>query len=163
VRAARVRSPHDDQVGGFDLLVGDGAATSTKDCRQTDDRGSVSSSIAGVDVVRPHDLASEPLSGIVHLVGRLRTAEHAEGRFGIRLRFTKALDNALERFIPAGFDQFAVLADERRGESCSWHGLPLVKSAKVAVQPFHDVGPVTRRLEALTYYTQHRSLGAQAR
>ena len=69
VRFTRVGSPHDDEIGGFDLFIGRRSAARTKHCRQTDDRGSVSSSIAGVDVVRPHDFPDELLCGVVHLVG----------------------------------------------------------------------------------------------
>ncbi len=74
---AGVRAPEHDQIGLLDFGVGRSASTSSKDCRQTDDARSVSSPVAGVDVVRAEDGASELLRRKVHLVGRLRAAEHA--------------------------------------------------------------------------------------
>ncbi len=79
MRLSRVRSPKDDQVGVLGLLVGARAAACPEDRRQTDDARSVSSSIAAIDVVAADDGASELLRDIVHLVGRLRAAEHAVG------------------------------------------------------------------------------------
>ena len=54
------------------------AATGSEDCRQTDDAGSVSSAVAGVDVVRADRHADELLGDEVHLVGGLRAREHAD-------------------------------------------------------------------------------------
>ena len=78
MRLARVRAPEHDQVGVRDLLVGARTAACPEYRRQTDDARSVSSSIAAIDVVAADDRASELLRDVVHLVGRLRAAEHAE-------------------------------------------------------------------------------------
>src|SRR4029077_8218330 len=76
VRLARVRAPQDDEVGFLDLLVGARAAPCSEYRRQTDDARGVSSTVAAVDVVAADDRARELLREIVHLVGRLRAAEH---------------------------------------------------------------------------------------
>ena len=120
MRFTRVRAPHDYEIGGFDFLVGNRSATCTKYCRQTDDRRSVSSSIARVDIVRPHDFPGESLRRIVHLVGRLRTAEHSERSFTGRLRCTKARNDSIEGLVPRSFNELTVLANKRRSEPCSW-------------------------------------------
>ena len=118
MRLARIRSPQDDRVGMLDLLVGAGAAACPEDRRQTDDARGVSSSIAAVDVVAADDATSELLRDVVHLVGRLRAAEHpvragrpsiagvAQGRCG-----------AVERFVPGGAPQIAAVAYERVRQS----------------------------------------------
>ena len=83
VGIASIRPPQDDYVSFFQGLVGTRAASRSEDRRQTDDAGSVSSSITAVDVVGPDDPTGEPLGGVVHLVGGLGAAEHPEGRWPV--------------------------------------------------------------------------------
>src|ERR1700682_1976389 len=78
VRLASVRAPEDDQVRLLSLAVRRGSSSGSEHCRQTGDAWSVSSPVAAVDVVAVHDCARELLGHKVHLVRRLRTAEHAE-------------------------------------------------------------------------------------
>ena len=63
VRLPRVGAPEHQQVGVLSLDVRRGAATRSEHCRQTDDRGSVSSAVAGVDVVAAHHDPRELLGG----------------------------------------------------------------------------------------------------
>ena len=121
MRFTRVRTPHDDEVGGFNFFIGNGAAASTKYCRQTDDRGSVSRSITGVDIVRPHHFAGKPLRSVVHLICRLRAAEHAKGRLAFVLNSSEASGDFLERLVPRCGDQFVVDTNERSSKSLPWH------------------------------------------
>jgi hypothetical protein len=51
MRVARVRSPQDQEIRFFDLLIGRRSAARTERSRQTDDAGSVSGAVARVDVV----------------------------------------------------------------------------------------------------------------
>jgi hypothetical protein len=91
---AGVRPPQHDQVGRLDLFVRRGAASDSGYCRQTGDARSMSSSIAAVDVVTAYDDSSELLCQIVHFVGRLRTAEHAESGSAFSPRPAAAASNA---------------------------------------------------------------------
>ena len=119
----RVGAPQQDHVGFLDLHVPDRSAARSEHCRQTDDGGSVSSSIAGVDVVRPHHHAGELLRQVVHLVRGLRAGEHAEG---VRLRAIRdrcpgnaePCGRPIERFVPRCRSQRRALrvAHHRRGQ-----------------------------------------------
>ena|GEM_PF-5312815 len=51
VSFAGVRAPKEDEIGFFDFLVGGGTSPGSKDCRQTDDAGGMSSSVTRVDIV----------------------------------------------------------------------------------------------------------------
>ena len=118
MRLAGVRSPQDDKVRLFYLAIGTGAATGSKDRRQTDDARSVSSTVAAVYIVAADHRSRELLCNEVHLVGRLRAAEHPEALRTMRFdRAAKALCSAVQRFIPACRTQLAVLADQRSGEA----------------------------------------------
>src|SRR5690348_10620763 len=70
-----VRSPEEDEVGVLRFLVGRRRAAGSQDGRQTDDRGSVSGSIAAVDVVVAEDLPGHLRREEVDLVGRFGAAE----------------------------------------------------------------------------------------
>src|SRR5947208_12849315 len=111
MRFARVRPPQDQQIRFLDLSVGRRPAARTKYLRQTDDARSVSSSVAGVDVVRPHYRAHELLGQKIDLVRRLRTAEHAErtGRV-FDPGAVQARGSGTERLVPAGWTKHPVLA-----------------------------------------------------
>ena len=76
VRLSGARPPQDDQVCFLDLLVGAGAASHPEHCRQTDDTGGVSSSVAAIDVVAADHHPRELLDREVQLVGGLGTAKH---------------------------------------------------------------------------------------
>jgi len=55
----RVRAPEQDEVRILDLAIGTSCATRTKNRRQTDDAGGVSSTVATIDVVGANDHASK--------------------------------------------------------------------------------------------------------
>src|SRR3954470_22428924 len=103
VRLARVRAPQENDVGLLDLLIGAGSTAGTEDRRQTGDAGSVSSSVAAVDVVGAQRHARQFLRGIVQLVGGLGAAEQAERRSARSIDGTaKPGRRALQRFVPGG-------------------------------------------------------------
>ena len=98
-----VRAPEDDDVGVLHLAVGGRPAACSEDCRQTDDGGSVSSAVAGVDVVRADGRAHELLGDEVHLVRRLRAREHADGIRALGGHNSlEPLGGTVERLVPGG-------------------------------------------------------------
>jgi len=110
-----VGSPQQDHVGFFDFGIGGGSPSGSKDCRQTDDARSVSSSIAGVDVVRRHGGPDELLGGVVHLIGRLGTTEHGERIASVILaNRSKPCRSSVKCLVPTCRPQFSVVADQRR-------------------------------------------------
>ncbi len=78
-RLARIRTPHDDEVGLLDFVVATGTSACSEHCRQTGDGRSVSSAVAAIDVVGVHYDSGEFLSHVVGLIGRFGTAEQPEG------------------------------------------------------------------------------------
>src|SRR5207237_5967102 len=118
VGLAGVRTPQDDEVRILNLLVRARAAAGPEYRRQTDDAGSMSGAVTGVDVVAADDLAGELLGQIVHLVGRLRAGKHAEGIGSMALdRRPETPGSAVERFLPARREELAPLADHRLRDS----------------------------------------------
>ena len=114
----RVRTPQDDHVRGLDVLVGRRATTGSEHCRQTDDARSVSSSVAGIDVVRADRDAHELLGEEVHLVRRLRAREHAEGVGPVLVsHLAEAGGGGIERLVPRRRAQHAVAAHEWLGDA----------------------------------------------
>src|SRR5205807_2032645 len=80
-----------------------GPASRTEHCRQTDDGGSVSGAVAGVDVVRRHHAAHELLGGVVHLVRRLGAREQSKRT--IRTTCPRPIEpgrSTVECFFPGG-------------------------------------------------------------
>src|SRR5258708_27426636 len=99
MRLARVRAPEKDDVGVLNLTIRARAASRAEDRRQTDDARRVSRAVAAVDVVAADDAACELLREIVHLVGRLRTAEQPEALRAVAPgHVAKAPGRARERF-----------------------------------------------------------------
>ena len=78
MRLARVRTPQKDRVRFFDLGIRTSTAARSKNRRQTDDAGGVSSPVATVDIVAPDHRSHELLRNVVQLVGCLGATEHAE-------------------------------------------------------------------------------------
>jgi hypothetical protein len=114
VRLPRVRSPQQDDVCLFDLTIRTCSSARSEYCRQTGDAGGVSSPVAAIDVVRPHDGADELLGRIVQLIRSLGAAEHAEApRIVLVYRPAKGLRHAIQSFIPRGWTMSTVFADER--------------------------------------------------
>ena len=108
-----IRTPQKDQVGVFDLSIRTGATARPEDCRQTGDTGGVSSPVAAIYVVAADHRANELLRNVVQLVGRLRTAEHAEGSRTVLLNFgLKAPDHTIQRLIPGCWTVRTVFGDE---------------------------------------------------
>lgn len=70
MRRTRVRSPEEDEIRVLGLLVAAGAATRSKNCRQTDDARSVSRSVTAVDIVVAEGDARELLRQEIQLVRR---------------------------------------------------------------------------------------------
>jgi hypothetical protein len=99
---ASVRPPEHDQVRILELKIGTGAATPTKNRRQTDDARGVSSAVATVDVVRAHDHPGKFLGQEIQLIRGLRATEHAESLRAVFLhRMPKADSDTVKGFFPA--------------------------------------------------------------
>jgi hypothetical protein len=114
VSIARVRSPEEDDVRVFHLLIGARAATRTEDRRQTDDARCVSRSIAAIDVVVAERNPGQLPRQEIHLVRRLRAAEDSERVRPARREIpAKAFGRHIERFVPRGFAKGTVFANER--------------------------------------------------
>ncbi len=113
-----VGPPKDNEVCVLYLAIGTGAATHSEDRRQTDDAGSVSSSVATIDVVAVHHDASELLRHKVHLVGGLRTTEKPERLASVcGFCLAKTLRSAVERLVPSRRAKRAIVADKRSCEA----------------------------------------------
>jgi hypothetical protein len=130
VRLARVRSPEQDQVRLFTLLVRARSPARSEYRRQPGDARGVSGPVAAIDVVAADDAPRKLLGYEVGLVRALRAAEETE-----RLR-TMPIDDAaqaggrpVERLVPRGRTQISGLADQRLSE-------PVIRS-RHAVTPFH--------------------------
>ena len=78
VRLTRVGAPQDHQVGVLRLPYDRVPPPAPNTVVRPTTLGSVSSAVAGVDVVAAHHHPGELLGQVVHLVGGLRAAEHAE-------------------------------------------------------------------------------------
>ncbi len=117
MRFAGIRAPQHDHVGFFDLFVRRRSTADSEHCRQTDDAGSVSSSIARIDVVRADHRPRELLRQVVHLVGCLRATEHADRvrPFGL-YRSAKPGHRTVECFVPCRLAQHAALSHQRLGQ-----------------------------------------------
>jgi hypothetical protein len=114
VRLARIRSPEQNQVGVLELLIGTRAAACPEYRRQTDDARSVSSPVAAVDIVAADDGTCELLRDIVHLVRRLRAAEHPERARGVTVAgIAQCGRNAVQSFLPRCASQVLTIAYER--------------------------------------------------
>ena len=106
----RVRPPEQDEVGILDLAIGTSCATRTKNRRQTDDAGGVSSAVATVDVVRANDHPGKFLGQEIQLVRGLRATEYAEGLRAVFLhRAAKAGGGAVKGFLPTCGPQVAMV------------------------------------------------------
>ena len=112
MRIARVRSPQQDYIRVLDLGVGTGAAARSKDRRQTDDAGGVSSAVTTVDVVAPDHGSHELLRNVIQLVGGLGATEHAErSRILLFDDAAECLRYTIERFVPRCGTVAAILTD----------------------------------------------------
>ena len=117
VRLARIRAPEKNEIGVLNLPIRARAASRAEDRRQTDDARRVSRAVAAVDVVAADDAARELLREVVHLVGRLRTAEQPEALRAVALGHVgKARGRARERFVPRRGTQSPPVAHERLRE-----------------------------------------------
>ena len=113
-----VGSPKDNEVCFLYLTIGTGAPAHSKDRRQTDDAGSVSSSVAAIDVVAVHHHASELLRHKVHLVGGFRTTEKPERIASVcGLCLEKTLRSAVKRLVPSRRAKRAIVTDKRGREA----------------------------------------------
>ena len=118
VRIASIAAPQHDDIGVFDFGIAGRAAACSEHCGQTDHRGSVSSSVAGVDVVGTDSDSGELVGDEVHLVGRLRTGEHANRVRAVAVAGRgEASGRTIERLGPRRGPQHAVLAHERLGDA----------------------------------------------
>lgn len=116
MRFPRIGAPKQNHIGVFSLAIGTGAAARSEDRRQTGDAWRVSSSVAAIDIVRPHHGADKFLRRIVQLVRGLGAAEHPKIA-GIILgdRPLERRRNAVHRFIPCSGAMPAVFAHQRLG------------------------------------------------
>ena len=118
VRLSCIRPPEDNNLCLLYLAIGTRTASRPECCRQTDDAWGMSGSIATVDVVREEDRAGELLRGEVHFVRGLRAGEDTH-----RIRPTsgeiaaESLGGHVERMLPRGRDEDAVLTHHRRGNA----------------------------------------------
>ncbi len=123
VRFASVRTPQDDQIGLFQLAIGTRAASRSKDRRQTDDAGSVSGTIAAINIVATDDQASKLLCHEVHLVRRLRATEHPHRRPAVRVDdLLETGRRPVQRLIPARWSERSVFT--HHGSSQASVGFP---------------------------------------
>jgi hypothetical protein len=120
VRLTRVRSPQQDQLRLFSLLVRAGATARAEYRRQPGDAGRVSRTVAAVDVVAADDAPRKLLSDEVRLVRALRAAEETEGAGTVPVHDApQSGRGAVERLVPRGRAKTARafgLADERLRE-----------------------------------------------
>ena len=131
-----VGTPEDDHVGVLDLLVGTGTATRPEHCRQTDDAGSVSGAVTGVDVVRADGHPHELLGHEVDLVGRLRAREHARRIGAARLDGPAETGRRrIEGLIPRGRSQPAAFPDERLRQPFTKRGIHRMPSCSSRCEP----------------------------
>src|SRR5208337_4858989 len=108
----RVRPPEQDEVRILDLAIGTSCATRTKNRRQTDDAGGVSSAVATVDVVRAHDHPGKFLRQEIQLIRGLRATEYAESLRAVFLqRAAKADSDTVNVFFPACGPQLAMVTN----------------------------------------------------
>src|SRR5215468_9451663 len=115
---ASVRTPEQDYVGFFRFAIRTGAAARSEDRRQTGDAGGMSSSVAAIDIVRPHDGTNKLLRHIVQLVGGFRTTEHPEVAWVLLLDgATKGLGNTIKGLFPCCRTMSTVFTDERLGQA----------------------------------------------
>jgi hypothetical protein len=124
MRFARVRSPQDNQVGIFDLLIGARATACSENRRQTGDARSVSSTVTAVDVVAADNGACELLRQKVQLVGRFRAAKQAEsiGSATLHSRSNTSC-SPFESLGPRARSELVAVTDERLRQACkiSYH------------------------------------------
>src|SRR5712692_4492164 len=78
MRLPGVRSPKENHIGFFNLLIGVGAATRTENHRQTGDARGVSGTVAAIDVVAAQHDSGEFLRDEIHFVRGLRTTKEPE-------------------------------------------------------------------------------------
>src|SRR5439155_3390581 len=116
------------------LAVGRGSSSRSEHCRQTGDAWSVSSSVAAVDVVAVHDRAGELLRHKVHLVGRLRAAEHAERLRSLLTRRLKTGGGSGQRLFPGRGAKAPAVSDQRLGQT-----------AKATIHEPNTIGKRTQR------------------
>src|SRR5215475_7569968 len=109
-----VGTPQEDHIRFLDFAVGTGSATRPENRRQTGDAGSMSSTVAAINVVAADDGANEFLRGVVQFVGGFGTTKHAKrARAMQRHLFLKPFRSALHCFVPCRRALFAIFADER--------------------------------------------------
>ena len=154
MRVSRVRSPQDDNVRLLDLTVRAGSPTRSKCGRQTDDAGSVSSAVTAVDIVRAHNLPSELLCGIVHLIGCLGAAENPERLWAALPRRIKSRCSSTERLVPRRYAQRSILADHRLGQThiVSFHLCHLLSIGVALHRPTNMPASPNLLITQFTYY-----------
>src|SRR5208337_2192106 len=114
----RVRPPEQDEVRILDLAIGTSCTTRTKNRRQTDDAGGVSSTVATVDVVGANDHPSEFPGQEIQFVRGLRATEYAESLRAVFLqRAAKAGGGAVKGFFPACGPQMAIFTNQWSSKS----------------------------------------------
>jgi hypothetical protein len=116
VRFPRVGAPKQDHVSVFSFAIRACAATRSEDRRQTGDAGSVSSTVAAIDIVCPHHGTDKFLRYIVQLVRGLGATEHSEiTPIFLGNGLLERRRNAIQRFIPCGRPMRAVFPHQWLG------------------------------------------------
>src|SRR5271154_3119418 len=118
VRVPRVRSPQEDDVRVFYLAIGACPASCSEYRRQTGDAWGMSSSVAAIDVVGPHDATDEFLRRVVQFIGGLRATEHAKvSMVVLRNGFPERRSNTGQGFLPSSGTMRTVLANQRSSQA----------------------------------------------
>ena len=117
MRLPRVRTPQEKRPGLFCLGVRTRTAARSKDRRQTDDAGGVSSPVATVDIIAPDRRTNEFLCDVVQLVGCLGATEHAEqARVAPCGDVPECLRNTVESFVPRRWTMRPAFTNQRLRE-----------------------------------------------
>jgi hypothetical protein len=115
---SRVRSPQKNGIRVFDLAIRTSPTACSENRRQTGDAGGMSSAVATVDVIRPHDAANEFLRRVVQFVGGLRATEHAKvTRIVFVDRLAERRGDAVHGFVPRSGTKRSILAHQRLGQA----------------------------------------------
>jgi hypothetical protein len=110
---ASVGSPDENEIGILNLAIRAGTAAQAEYRRQTDDAGSVSGTIAAVDVVGSDNDSGKLLGEEVHFVRGLRTTEDPERLRTVSVQSSlKTACHPVERFLPARRTKVTLVANQ---------------------------------------------------
>ena len=112
-----IGTPKQNHIGFFNFLIGIGTTAHPKHCRQTDDAGSMSGSIATVDIVGTHDHPNELLGNEVHFIGGFRATKDSKSRVAMVFSvICKSGGNFMERLVPRSRSEGVVFTNQGSGK-----------------------------------------------